>query len=188
MKTVAEMLDFINGKQYYDVAADFTNSVEQLVSILKDGEEVIFIAGSKSIQSSGKIICQYGTVIAITTERLIYAGKSSAPFARNIITKSVSVDFVSDVTKKYQTLARNCFITIDCRNETVCFFTSGTAMDELFNDLMKAIDVAKNPAPAQTVVQQVSAADELVKFKQLMDAGIITAEEFEAKKKQLLGL
>jgi len=39
-----------------------------------------------------------------------------------------------------------------------------------------------------TVVQQLSSADEIKKYKELMDAGIISEEEFEAKKKQLLGL
>lgn len=34
----------------------------------------------------------------------------------------------------------------------------------------------------------ISSADELKKFKELLDDGIITQEEFEAKKKQLLGL
>lgn len=33
-----------------------------------------------------------------------------------------------------------------------------------------------------------SAADEIVKFKKLMDDGILTKEEFDAKKKQLLGI
>ena len=33
-----------------------------------------------------------------------------------------------------------------------------------------------------------SVADEILKFKNLLDNGIITQEEFEAKKKQLLGL
>ncbi|WNY26149.1 SHOCT domain-containing protein [Methanolapillus millepedarum] len=33
-----------------------------------------------------------------------------------------------------------------------------------------------------------STADEILKFKNLMDAGVITPEEFEAKKKQLLNL
>ncbi len=33
-----------------------------------------------------------------------------------------------------------------------------------------------------------SVADEIVKFKHLMDAGVITQEEFDTKKKQLLGL
>ena len=34
----------------------------------------------------------------------------------------------------------------------------------------------------------VSAADELKKYKELLDSGVITQEEFDAKKKQLLGL
>jgi len=36
--------------------------------------------------------------------------------------------------------------------------------------------------------QSVSCADEIVKFKNLLDQGIITQEEFDAKKKELLGL
>lgn len=39
-----------------------------------------------------------------------------------------------------------------------------------------------------SVIQQSSAADELKKFKDLLDMGAITQEEFTAKKKQLLGL
>lgn len=34
----------------------------------------------------------------------------------------------------------------------------------------------------------ISAADELKKFKELFDMGVITQEEFDAKKKQLLGI
>ena len=40
-------------------------------------------------------------------------------------------------------------------------------------------------APASTPAQ--SAADEILKYKQLLDCGAITEEEFKAKKKQLLG-
>ncbi len=39
-----------------------------------------------------------------------------------------------------------------------------------------------------TQKQSDSAADELLKFKQLLDAGAITQEEYDAKKKELLGL
>ena len=38
----------------------------------------------------------------------------------------------------------------------------------------------------QTVA--ISCADELKKFKELLDSGVVTQEEFDAKKKQLLGL
>jgi len=41
-----------------------------------------------------------------------------------------------------------------------------------------------NPAPV--MAQQVSIADELKKYKKLLDEGVITQEEFEKKKKSLL--
>ena len=40
----------------------------------------------------------------------------------------------------------------------------------------------------ETVTPANSAADEILKFKSLLDMGAITQEEFDAKKKQLLGL
>lgn len=43
--------------------------------------------------------------------------------------------------------------------------------------------------PRQTAAQKpLSTASEIMEFKKLLDAGIITQEEFDAKKKQLLGL
>lgn len=42
--------------------------------------------------------------------------------------------------------------------------------------------------PAAEAVPAVSAADEIKKYKELLDEGIITAEEFAAKKRQLLGI
>ena len=45
--------------------------------------------------------------------------------------------------------------------------------------------LAEKNAPAAPAV---SAADELRKFKELLDMGAITQDEFNAKKKQLLGL
>lgn len=47
---------------------------------------------------------------------------------------------------------------------------------------------AKREQSASTPAPAVSAADELKKFKELLDMGAITQEEFDAKKKQLLGL
>ena len=42
-------------------------------------------------------------------------------------------------------------------------------------------------APSRATASSVSAADEIMKLKGLMDQGIISAEEFETKKRQLLG-
>ena len=56
----------------------------------------------------------------------------------------------------------------------------------------EAASVAETPAvPASAPVapaKETSVADEILKFKSLLDMGVITQEEFETKKKQLLGL
>lgn len=54
--------------------------------------------------------------------------------------------------------------------------------DEEFKEAMAAKNAPAAPAAAP------SAADELKKFKELLDMGVISQEEFDAKKKQLLGL
>ena len=40
----------------------------------------------------------------------------------------------------------------------------------------------------QTMRTEIGIADELIKYKELLDQEVITQEEFDAKKKQLLGL
>ena len=53
--------------------------------------------------------------------------------------------------------------------------------------IRKQIEDIKN-APVGGIVQQLSPAEELKKFKELLDLGVITQEEFDAKKKELLGI
>lgn len=52
------------------------------------------------------------------------------------------------------------------------------------------IERQSKPTTSTTIKQEVhkSDADELKKYKELLDSGIITQDEFNAKKKQLLGL
>lgn len=52
------------------------------------------------------------------------------------------------------------------------------------------IERQSKSTPSQVIQQEVpqSNADELKKYKDLLDSGVISQEEFDAKKKQLLGL
>ena len=63
---------------------------------------------------------------------------------------------------------------------------------EIGNILSQKINERQENTTQQTTVSapaaQPSAMDDLKKLKDLLDAGIITPEEFDAKKKQLLGL
>lgn len=49
-------------------------------------------------------------------------------------------------------------------------------------------DQHSNPIPSNTKSSNDIPIDELKKLKELLECGIITQEEFDAKKKQLLGL
>jgi hypothetical protein len=46
-------------------------------------------------------------------------------------------------------------------------------------------DLDQSPVPSSSTL---SPADEILKFKDLLDAGVLTQEEFDLKKKELLGL
>ena len=62
---------------------------------------------------------------------------------------------------------------------------SNELMIEVANYVKKQIELCKQEKPIGTTV---SAADEILKFKNLLDLGVITQEEFDEKKKKLLGL
>lgn len=59
------------------------------------------------------------------------------------------------------------------------------AFTEAFSEELQNYEMMQE---ASVSVNQADAADEIMKFKKLLDAGAITEEEFSAKKKQLLGL
>ena len=59
--------------------------------------------------------------------------------------------------------------------------------EELKTEIMMRMKTLKENDNKESVIQT-AGADELKKFKELLDSGVITQEEFDAKKKQLLGL
>ena len=65
-----------------------------------------------------------------------------------------------------------------------CPKCNSTKLSILSEEEFKNISAQNNAVPQSSS----SAADELKKFKELLDMGVITQEEFDAKKKQLLGL
>ena len=62
------------------------------------------------------------------------------------------------------------------------------AQEQVIDPHASAQSQGTQNAPQAAPVQTEDPTVALPKYKALMDAGVITAEEFEAKKKQLLGL
>lgn len=65
----------------------------------------------------------------------------------------------------------------------------GEQMEAAYNYIMERVEYYRqHKNETVTVNQAISPAEELKKFKELLDMGAISQEEFEAKKKQLLDL
>lgn len=60
--------------------------------------------------------------------------------------------------------------------------------EEIVDYIENKREELRNNETRTLVVNQVSSAEEIKKYKDLLDSGAITQEEFDAKKKQLLGL
>ena len=75
-------------------------------------------------------------------------------------------------------------------DENTVTINSGTEVlaEKVVDYINQKLKECKTAKKCGTVIQQISAADEIKKYKELLDMGVITQEEFDAKKKQLLGL
>ena len=72
----------------------------------------------------------------------------------------------------------------------ICFWFVKNKND-IFNAITNYLVERQNKSATTTTIKQEipqSSADELKKYKDLLDSGVITQAEFDAKKKQLLGL
>ena len=91
-----------------------------------------------------------------------------------------TIDYLDDYTQKTEelhALAQNLMQLIDPQ-----------AQEQVIDPHASAQSQGTQSAPQAAPVQTEDPTVALPKYKALMDAGVITAEEFEAKKKQLLGL
>ncbi len=94
------------------------------------------------------------------------------------------VDFVSATATV--SLLKGVAVSTSSGKIKFLFMKNAEEIYKVLNTLIIERQSQKNAQP-QTITSQ-SNADELKKYKELLDSGIISQEEFDAKKKQLLGL
>lgn len=68
------------------------------------------------------------------------------------------------------------------------YISNANNIHKVISDIVINRQDNKEYSTVNNIMQSISAADELKKFKELLDTGIISKEEFEVKKKQLLEL
>lgn len=150
-------------------------------NLLKDEEPLMTFIGIHNYDSPGENngYCAY----ALTNKRIVMGMKKmlSEGF------QSIRIDSINDITFVSKLIYG--VLTIDTRGEefNVGLDKKSVARikDEFFNQYYKIKESKEKP---QQAVEHKSDVDDLRKFKELLDDGIITEEEFAAKKKQILGL
>ncbi|GAA0085884.1 hypothetical protein UT300007_23230 [Clostridium sp. CTA-7] len=124
---------------------------------------------------------------AVTNKRIVMAQKKMV----GEIIQTVSLKNLNDITMT--TGAITGIITIDTVKETFNVEVNKSAArninDKIHELLLEVQESKTNPVVQQTGSgQNYSSADEILKFKELLDMGAITEEEFNIKKKQILGI
>lgn len=110
--------------------------------------------------------------------------------------KKKSKTVIKDITlrvslkNKYRQEIRIHFIPggMEVKSGSMSYNTYKYAADSAVSFFDNLCSKANETATTSTQTASMSSADEILKFKNLLDSGIITQEEFEAKKKELLGL
>ena len=119
----------------------------------------------------------------ITDQRVIIA-------QQNLVGKSISsvaVDHINDV--KLETGFFGGTVTFDAPTEKFNVFLNKEVAERVFEHARECINFAKNKkkeAPASNTDSH--GINDLRELKQLYEEGIITKDEFDAKKKQILGI
>lgn len=195
MRTAEEMADFFislhpeNVQRYVD-RNRCIKAFQTIEDALRPKEEVLYAFVAHNIYGrNGQSLTPGFSAcgVAFTADRCLFGQK--ATFSGDSF-HAVLYENFSDMRMKKSFMSPPRII-LDFMTEEVSISVDPNQADMLFQAIMEIIEnyrESKKEGQNTTVVMQTSAADELKKFKELLDMGVITQEEFDAKKKQLLGL
>lgn len=145
--------------------------------LTEDGE-TITKGGLGSAVAGGVLFGGVGAIVGATTG----AKKTKA------LVKSINLRIT--LNNKYIKLVNIELIPMstNCKAGSLTYKAYKITADHLISMLDSMIRQAQDANRPVSAPTQLSGADEILKYKQLLDSGIITQEEFDAKKKQILGI
>ncbi len=152
-------------------------------ALLSNEEVIMTFIGLHNYKSSTEHDQHFA--YAITNKRIIMAQKNMVAGEK---IQTVYLDFINDITFNSGVLLG--VLTIDTNKEVFNVGLDKLSAQKINAKVLEVFDnlkSAKNQSAA-TINSGVSVAEEIKKFKELLDIGAITQEEFDIKKKQLLGL
>lgn len=140
-------------------------NIKAMTSGLTDGNTWLMVCTNKRVLMLDKGMIYGLKLIDIPLDRI-----NSISHSKGILLGTISLTDGA-TTRKIENIS----------NTTIAFFA-----DTVNREVEKYKQSQK--APVNQIVNSISTADELLKFKELLDMGVLTQEEFDTKKKELLGL
>lgn len=150
--------------------------IEQALS--EDEDAILCFIGLHNYVSATKHDNNYA--YAVTNKRIIMAQQKM--IGQNF--QSVAIDKVNDITMKTSMMWG--IVTIDAITECFNVGVNKSVAKNINKAIHDALYSVKNEQKEKQIISQSSAADEILKYKNLLDIGAITQEEFDEKKKELL--
>lgn len=170
----------------------YKSAINEMESVIEPDETIIYAStGNAKVFNTmtSDMIADYDFICAcITDQRILLTGLSEMALntsdIESIHVGTSNVNFgISSISTGKESLA-----LVMAGNQTIHLpIKDGERANlaiQILNEMIEEKENAKN-AP---IVEQIDPTEQLRKFKQLETDGIITAEEFEAKKKELLGM
>ena len=173
-----EKLKNIAGK--YGVKVGFTNKglYANLAQIIPDDEEILYILEGVDKKSSNS------APVIITGKAVYFIAYAGKLFGVNTIAIPISkITSVSADKSGFGGLLQNLSIA----EGTVVHVITDVGAPRA-QQAITTINQAQAMVSMPAVAAPASQADELAKFKKLLDDGVLTQDEFDKKKAQILGL
>lgn len=150
--------------------------MKELPMILKEDETIMYAASGFVDNNTWLITC--------TDKRLLFLDKGMVFGLKQV---EIPIEKINSISYKKRLLLGEIIIYHGAAQMTIKNIQK-EAVKPLADAINNEIEKHRSAANNTSIQPTVSAADELLKFKQLLDAEVITQEEFDAKKKELLGL
>lgn len=178
-------------------------TLEKSESLLSDDETVLFVTPtniSTIILSTQQQLLTLPGVVYLTDKRFIFMRNTKTPNNDFLpLEKVTHIDFKADGLQPGAIIvgddAKMFSFIVSYKFDAVAkvLETFNSACDKILKEITTDPEIENNSSEPEPLILDpdysiTSAADEIRKYKSLLNDGIITQEEFEAKKKQLLNL
>jgi len=162
----------------FDIKVGFMNAgmYGKLAELIPEGDQILF--AFEGLSGSG-------SVPVVITAQSVYLVAHAGLLGTNVA--AIPVSRITSVTTKsgaFLGVLKNLYIAEGTLVHAVEKI-AGNVADQAIAAINKAQSMASAPTASAAPVSQ---ADELAKFKKLLDDGVLTQEEFDKKKAQILGL